>query len=388
MDNFRLHTPTEIIFGKDTHKEVGSEIKKYANKILLVRLTEQSLKSKGIYDDLMLSLNNARIEVFHLDGIQPNPLASKVYEGIEICKNNNIDFVLAVGGGSVIDTAKSICCGTKVDFDFWEFFNGKQIESNNHLSLATIVTIPATGSEMNNRCVITQDLTKIKKGANLNKPLFSILNPEFCKTLPQNRIAQVVVDSLAHSMERYFTNTEHLELTDKLIEGVMETLVVYGEKLYKDGYDYDVASQIMYGSTISHNFTLCVGRVNDFGSHILSYPLSSVHNQPHANALSIIFPAWLKYVKNHNKSRLAKFFMTVFHTAKNDDLDVVIENGIKDLENFYKRLDMPITMTESGIISPNIEAFANVSTNNDTITIGNFVKLNKEDAMNIYKLAL
>lgn len=388
MDNFRLHTPTEIIFGKDTHKTVGEEIKKYANKILLVRLTKQSLKSKGIYEDLMKSLNNANIEVFHLEGIQPNPIASKVYEGIEICKNNDIKFVLAVGGGSVIDTAKSICCGATVDFDFWEFFNGRQVENNNYLELATIVTIPATGSEMNNRCVITKDETKTKKGANLNKPVFSILNPEFMKTLPKDRVAQVIVDSLAHSMERYFTNTEHLELTDKLIEGVMQTLVTYGEKLYKYGYDYDIASQIMYGSTVSHNFTLCVGRVNDFGSHIISYPLSSVHGQPHANALSIVFPAWLKYVKNHNKPRLARFFTSIFGTEENENLDIVIENGIKDLENFYKKLNMPITMSEAGITNPDIEDFANVSTNNDTIKVGNFVKLNKQDLINIYKLAL
>lgn len=385
MNNFTLSTPTKIIFGKDSHKNIGEEIKKYANKILLVRLTKESLTRIGIYEEIMKSLNDSNIEVFHLEGIVPNPKLDKVYEGIEICKDNNIDFVLAVGGGSVIDTAKSICAGACVDFDAWDFFNGKKME--NHLNLATIVTIPATGSEMNSRCVITHHETNIKRGGDLNKPLFSILNPEICKTLPKSRISQVIIDSLAHSMERYFTNTEHVELTDSMLEGVMKTLVNFGEKWYVDGYDYDVVSQVMYGSTVSHNFTLCVGRVNDFASHIISYPLSGTHDLPHAEALSIIFPAWLKYVRNHNKERLGKFFTSVFDTPKNDNLDLVIENGINDLENFYKRLCSPTSMSDAGINMPDIEQFANISTNNDKITVGNFVKLSKSDLINIYNLA-
>ncbi len=385
MNNFRVHTPTEIIFGKDTHKQVGEEVAKYAKKVLLVRLTEQSLKSKGIYEDLITSLNNANIEIFHLDGIQPNPIVSKVREGIEICKVNSIDFVLAVGGGSVLDTAKAICAGACVDFDVWEFFNGKAMD--NHLKLGTIVTIPATGSEMNGRCVITDDATDIKKGATFNQPVFSILNPEFCKTLPKERISQVVVDSLAHSMERYFTNTEHVELTDSLLEGVMRTLITFGKKFYTDGYDYDVVSQLMYGSTLSHNFTLCVGRVNDFGTHTLSYPLSGYHELPHAEAISIIFPAWLKFVKNHNKARLAQFFTRVLGTNADENLDVVIENGIKDLENLYRSLNSPIRMSDVGITNADIELFADVSTNYGTLTVGNYVKLTRDDLVEVYKLA-
>ncbi len=386
MNNFRVHTPTEIIFGKDTHKQVGTEVAKYAKKILLVRLTEQSLRTKGIYDDLMQSLHNADIEVFHLEGIQPNPLVSKVREGIEICKQNSIDFVLAVGGGSVLDTAKAVCAGACVEFDVWEFFNGKTMDK--HLNLGTIVTIPATGSEMNGRCVITDDATDIKRGATFNQPTFSILNPEFCKTLPKDRISQVVVDSLAHSMERYFTNTEHVELTDSLLEGVMRTLITYGKKFYTNGYDYDVVSQVMYGSTLSHNFTLCVGRVNDFGTHTISYPLSGYHSLPHAEAISIIFPAWLKYVKNHNKERLAQFFTRVLDTKVDENLDVVIENGIKDLEALYVSLNSPIRMSDAGITNADIELFANISTNNGNITVGNYVKLTKDDLVEIYKLAL
>ncbi len=386
MNNFRLSTPTEIIFGKDTHKNIGEEIKKYTSKILLVRLTKASLIRIGIYDEIIESLDNAGIEVFHLEDIVPNPKLDKVHEGVAICKENNISFVLAIGGGSVIDTAKAICAGACVDFDAWEFFEGKKVE--NHLTLATIVTIPATGSEMNSRCVITNHETNIKRGGDLNKPLFSILNPNICKTLPKERISQVVVDSLAHSMERYFTNTDHVELTDGMLEGVMRTLVNFGEKWYTEGFDYDVVSQVMYGSTVSHNFTLCVGRVNDFGSHIISYPLSGYHNLPHAEALSIVFPAWLKYVRHHNKERLATFFVKVFNTEKNENLDIVIDNGIKDLEAFYKRLNSPTTMAEANIFIPDIEEFANVSTNNGEITVGNFVKLTKADLLEIYKLAL
>ncbi len=385
MNNFRLNTPTELIFGKDTLKLVGSEVKKYSKRILLVRLTEQSLKDKGIFDELMDSLTKENIEVFHLEGIKPNPVASKVREGIEICKQNNIDFLLAVGGGSVIDTAKAICAGACHDGDFFELFDGRKNE--NFLKLATIVTIPATGTEMNDRCVITDDETNIKKGTCFNKPVFSILNPEFCKTLPKNRIAQVCIDSLAHNMERYFTNTQSVELTDAMLEAVMRTVIEQGTKFYNEGYTYETASQVMYGGTVSHNFTLCVGRETDWASHNISYPLSGVYDLPHAEALSIIFPAWIKFVRNNDKIRMARFFTNVVGTSPSDSLDDVIDRGILDLENLYKSLGAPTRMSDVGI-KPNLEEFADIISKNGTITHGTYIKLTRADILEILKLAL
>ncbi len=386
MNNFRLHTPTELIFGKDTLKLVGSEVKKYSNKILLVRLTEKSLKDKGIYDELIDSLNKESIEVYHLEGIKPNPLASKVREGIAICKENNIDFVLAVGGGSVIDTAKAICGGSCYDGDFFDLFDGRINEKC--LSLATIVTIPATGSEMNNRCIITDDETNIKKGTNFNKPVFSVLNPEFCKTLPEDRIAQVCIDSLAHNMERYFTNTQSVEITDAMLEAVMRTVIEQGKKFYFEGYTYETASQVMYGGTISHNFTLCIGRETDWASHNISYPLSGVYDLPHAEALSIIFPAWIKFVRNHDKIRMANFFTKVIGTTTSDNLDDVIDRGIVELESLYKSLGSPVRMSEAGITNPNLEEFADIISKKGTATTGTYIKLTRADVLEILKLAL
>ncbi len=386
MNNFRLNTPTELIFGKETLKLVGSEVKKHSSKILLVRLTEQSLKEKGIFDELMDSLNNEGIEVYHLEGIEPNPVASKVREGIEVCKKNNIDFVLAVGGGSVMDTAKAICAGSCFDGDFFELFDGRKNEK--FLKLATVVTIPATGSEMNDRCVITDDETNVKRATCFNKPVFSILNPELCKTLPKNRIAQVCIDSLAHNMERYFTNTQSVELTDAMLEAVMRTVIEQGTKFYHEGYTYDTAAQVMYGGTVSHNFTLCVGRETDWASHNISYPLSGVYDLAHAEALSIIFPAWIKFVRNNDKVRMARFFTNVIGTSSSDNLDDVIDRGILELENFYKSLGAPTRMSDAGIINPNIEEFADIITKNGTITMGTYIKLTRADILEILKLAL
>ncbi len=386
MNNFRLHTPTEIIFGKDTLQLVGKEVKKYSDKILLVRLTEQSLRDKGIYEDLMSSLNDANIEVHHLEGIKPNPLASKVREGVEICKNNNIEFVLAIGGGSVMDTAKAICAGACSDVDFIELFDGRPLEKC--LQLATIVTMPATGSEMNDRCVITVDETLVKKSCSFNKPVFSILNPEFCKTLPKRRVAQVCVDSLAHNMERYFTNTENLALTDNMLEAVMRSVIEQGKKFYNEGYTYETAAQVMYSATVSHNYTLCVGRETDWASHGISYPLSGIYDLPHAEALSIVFPAWIKCVRNHDKVRMAKFFTNVLGTASSENLDDIIDRGILELEELYRSFGSPVTMTEAGITNPDLEKFADVITKDGTATIGTYVKLTKNDVLELLKLAV
>ncbi len=388
MNNFRFNIPTQLLFGKDAHKEVGAEIKKYADKILLVRIEKDTLNRIGLYDDIINSLNESGIEFIELDGIMPNPRLSKVREGIEICKKEDIKFVLAVGGGSCLDTAKAISAGSCIDGDYWDIVTGK-IPFEKSLQYGTIITYPATGSEMNTSCVITNDELNLKRGSNLAHPTFSILNPEVCKSLPKNRIAQGVVDIIAHAMERYFTDTEGVDLTDRMLEGVMKTVVQLGSKYYHNGYDYQTVSQIMYAATVSHNFSLCVGRVNDFASHQIGHELSGEYDLSHGESLSIIFPSWLKYVRNHNKERIAQFFVNVFNVELNLlDIDDTITRGIETLEKFYLDLDMPVRISQTNIKNIDIEMLATRATNNDTITRGNFVKLTKADVVKIYEDAL
>jgi alcohol dehydrogenase YqhD (iron-dependent ADH family) len=388
VDNFRFHIPTEIIFGKGTHLEVGKEVKKYADKILLVRLAKESLERIGVYSDIIKSLEENGISYIELDGIVPNPRLSKVREGVEICKQNNIKFILAVGGGSVVDTSKAIAAGSCIDGDYWDIVEGKTpfVDS---LKIGTIITIPATGTEMNTSTVITRDEDSLKRGFNLAHPTFSILNPELAKTLPKRRIAQSVVDMLAHAMERYFTNTEAVDLTDRMLEGVMKTIVRLGPKFYHDGYDYQTVSQVMYAATVAHNFSLCVGRVNDFASHQIGHELSGEYDLPHGESLSIIFPSWLKYVRNHDSSRIAQFFVNVFGIENNFlDADETIDRGITALEAFYQGLGMPVRISQTNIKNCDIAKLAKQATNNGAITRGNFVTLNTEDIYKIYQGAL
>ncbi|MFV0519135.1 MAG: iron-containing alcohol dehydrogenase [Lachnospirales bacterium] len=387
MDNFRLNIPTDLIFGKDSHKEVGKEVSKYGKNVLVVRLKESTLKTIGIYDDIILSLKENNINYIEFDGILPNPRLSRVDEGAKLCKEKNIDFILAIGGGSVIDSAKSISAAACIEGSFWDIITGKT-KFEKYIPYGTISTYPATASEMNARTVIVNDETLYKGATSVGIPTFSILNPEVCKSLPKKRMSQGIVDMLAHSMERYFTNTTAIDLTDRMLEGVMKTIISLGLKYTKEGYSYDIASQLTYAATVSHNYTLCVGRETDFASHKIGHELSGFYDVPHGESLSIIFPAWLKYVKNHNKERMAKFFIEVFDVNDNiNDLDLTITKGIEKLENFYKELDMPTRLIDLKINDLDIEKLVKSGTMNDTITLGFYVKLNSTDVREIYKLA-
>ena len=388
MNDFRFQIPTELIFGKDSHKNVGAEVKRFANKILMVRLEKDSLNKIGIYDDIIKSLKQHEIEVIELAGVLPNPRLSKVREGVQLCKDENIKFILAVGGGSVLDSVKAIAASVYANADYWDIVENK-VPFQGSLPFGAIMTVPATGSEMNTSCVITNDETNSKVGSRMGFPSFSILNPDICKTLPKKRIAQSVVDMLAHAMERYFTNTDGVDLTDRMLEGVMKTIVRLGTKYYKDGFDYQTVSQLMYAATVAHNFSLCVGRTNDFASHQIGHELSGEYDLPHGESLSILFPSWIKYVRNHNKERIAQFFVNVFNVEPNFlNIDDTIDRGITALENFYLSLDMPIRISHTNIKNLDIEKLANRSSENGTRTRGNFVELSKDDIIKIFENAM
>ena len=386
MENFIYQNPTKIIFGKNTQNQVGEEVACYSKNILL-HYGGSSIKKSGLYDTVLTSLKKNGVKFVELGGVVPNPRLSLVNEGIELCKEHNIDFILAVGGGSVVDSAKAIAAGVMYDGAVWDFF-AKGIKCEKALPLATIITLPATGSEMNARCVITKDETLEKRGSSFFNPVFSILNAQLCATLPKEQVANGVVDMLAHVMERYFTNTKNVDLTDRMMESVMKTIVELGVDVYHDPNDYDKYAQIMWAGTIAHNFSLCVGRETDWATHQIEHELSGMYDVAHGAGLSVLFPAWMRYVYKHDVNRFAMFAANVFNVEVDYfNLERTALKGIEALQVFYTRLDMPLTLADLNIPESSIEQLAKNATRDSQITQGNFVKLKTNDIKEILKLA-
>ena len=388
MDNFTFHNPTKIIFGKATENKVGAEVKRYSQKVLLC-YGGGSIKRTGLYDRVINSLKGNNIEYFEISGVKPNPRLSLVQEGIKLCREKNINFILAVGGGSVIDTAKAIAVGVPYEGDVWDFYVGKA-RVKAALPVGTILTIPAAGSEASNSSVITNEEGWYKKGLTTDYiyPVFSILNPELTYTLPAYQTACGAADMMAHIMERYFTNTDNVELTDRLCEATLKTIINNVPKAIEDPEDYNSRAEIMWSATIAHNNLLNTGRIGDWASHAIEHELSAIYDIPHGAGLSIIFPAWMKYVYSHDINRFLQFSARVwdvdFHFSSPEEIAL---EGINRMMNFFKSIGLPVTLREAGISDDKFEEMAGKCTNFGQHTVGNFVKLTRDDIINIYKLA-
>ncbi|NLM35307.1 MAG: iron-containing alcohol dehydrogenase [Clostridiales bacterium] len=388
MDNFTFHNPTKIIFGKATENKVGAEVKRYSQKVLLC-YGGGSIKRTGLYDRVINSLKENNIEYFQISGVKPNPRLSLVKEGIKLCREKNINFILAVGGGSVIDTAKAIAVGVPYEGDVWDFYVGKA-RVKAALPVGTILTIPAAGSEASNSSVITNEEGWYKKGLTTDYiyPVFSILNPELTYTLPAYQTACGAADMMAHIMERYFTNTDNVELTDRLCEATLKTIINNVPKAIEDPEDYNSRAEIMWSATIAHNNLLNTGRIGDWASHAIEHELSAIYDIPHGAGLSIIFPAWMKYVYSHDINRFLQFSARVwdvdFHFSSPEEIAL---EGINRMMNFFKSIGLPVTLREAGISDDKFEEMAGKCTNFGQHTVGNFVKLTRDDIINIYKLA-
>jgi alcohol dehydrogenase YqhD (iron-dependent ADH family) len=388
MKNFTFFNPTKIIFGESTEQQVGIETKKYADKVLL-HYGGSSIKKYGLYDKVLKSLKDEGIQVFELGGVKPNPRLSLVYEGIRICRENDINFILAVGGGSTIDSAKAIACGVKYPGDVWELYESKEKKFGEILPIGVILTIPAAGSETSNSSVITKEEGMLKRycGHPGMRPRFSILNPELTFTLPKEQTVYGISDILAHLMERYFTQEKNVDLTDRLIEGTMKSLIKNAYLVLEDPNNYDVRAEIMWSGTIAHNDLLDTGRIADWGSHDIEHELSAIYDIAHGAGLSIIFPAWMKFVYKHGIKRFTQFASRVWGVDSyfNEEEYMALE-GIRLLESFYRDLGLPTRLSEIKITSENFEEMANKCT--DRGPVSNFVKLGSKDVVEIYKLAL
>ncbi|HIZ55168.1 MAG TPA: iron-containing alcohol dehydrogenase [Firmicutes bacterium] len=386
MNNFTFQVPTKIIFGRGTQKQVGAEVKKHADKILL-HYGGGSIRKSGLYDTVTASLREAGVDYLELGGVQPNPRLALVQEGIQLCRDNNIGFILAVGGGSVIDSAKAIAMGVPYHGDVWDFYDHKA-DPQEVLPVATVLTIPAAGSECSPSTVITNEKTGRKYGytTELVRPVFSIMNPELCFTLPGNQVVNGISDMMAHIMERYFTDTEHVDLTDRLCEATLRSIIYHAPKLRENPSDYDAWAEIMWAGTIAHNDLLGTGRTEDWASHGIEHELSAMYDIAHGAGLSVIFPAWQKYVYHHNISRFVQFAVRVWDVdLAFGDPEAIVQEGIRRMERFFHFIGLPIRLSELGIDDTHLEEMAKLA---EARGVGNFVKLGWQDVLEIYRLAL
>ncbi len=390
MLNFDMHLPTRIIFGKDTQKEIGSLIKPYTKKALL-HYGGNSIKKSGLYNQVVSSLKENNIEFVELGGVVPNPRLSLAEEGAELCKREGVDLILAVGGGSVIDSAKAIAIGACND-DIWKFYEeGGEIKAA--LPVATILTIPAAGSESSPHTVITNEEKQIKKGygSNYLKPVISIVNPELFFTLPKNQIANGVADMMSHIFERYFTNTTDTDLTDGLCETTLKTIMKNALLVSQNPENYHAWCQVGFGGTIAHNDILGLGRAQDWACHDMEHELSAIYDIAHGAGLAILTPAWMQYVYKTNINMFVQFAVNVMGVEGSYRApDAIVMEGISRLREFYKKMGLPATLTEIGIEESKYELMAKKATGEaygKEHSIGGLKKLNWQDVQEIYKLA-
>ena len=388
LENFTFHSPTKIIFGKGTEHLVGAETKEHASKILL-HYGGGSIKRSGLYDRVVKSLEAAEVDFVELGGVQPNPRLSLVHEGIQLCRDENVQFILAVGGGSVIDSSKAIALGVPYKGDVWDFFEGKA-EPQASLPIGVVLTIPAAGSEASNSCVITKEEGWLKRGysSQRNRPVFAIMNPELTFTLPPNQTANGAADIMAHVMERYFTNTPDVSFTDRLCEATLKTIIQHVPIALAEPANYAARAEIMWASTIAHNDLLSTGRVGDWASHWIEHELSAIYDVPHGAGLAVVFPAWMKYVYQHDLNRFAQFAVGVWNVEQDFfDPEKTILEGIRRMEEFFQSIGLPIRLDELGIPDDRLEEMAEKCKKDPDGTLGNFVKLTTKDVLNILKLA-
>lgn len=388
MNNFNFYSPTFFVFGKERENEAGKHVTRFGGKKVLIHFGSGSVIRSGLLDRVKDSLSAEGIYFVELGGAMPNPRSGLVYEGIEICKREKIDFILAVGGGSVIDSAKAIALGALYNGDFWDFYQGKEVEIA--LPVATILTLSAAGSEGSTGSVITHENGMLKRAANGDalRPVFSILNPALTCTLPAYQTACGATDMMAHVMERYFTNTQNVEITDRLCEGVLLTVIKEAPKALANPDDYEARANIMWAGMVAHNDICGVGREQDWSSHQIEHELSALYDVAHGAGLAVIFPAWMKFVMHHNTTRFAQFAVRVWGCEMDfQQPENTARQGILKMEQFFKSIGMPIRFNELGAKAEDISTIVKTM-GLGTSTIGSFVKLNEKDVESIYKLAL
>lgn len=386
MRDFIYNTPTKIFFGKGQEKEIGSIVKEYGYKKIMMQYGKSSIKKIGLYDVVMDSLKKSGIEVVEMGGVEPNPKITFVREAVKKAKEEKVEMILAVGGGSVIDSCKYTALGAKTDIDVWDFAMAKA-KPQDALPVACILTMAAAGSEMSNSAVITNLELNMKKGCSteLNRCKFAIMNPELTFSVNQYQTACGIVDIMSHTMERYFSLAEPTDLTDRIAESILKSVVDAGKILMEKPRDYEARATVMWASSLSHNGLTGCGRENYLAVHQLEHALSGEFDcVAHGAGLAVLFPAWAKFVYKENPSRFAQFARRVFSVEEQDDIVAALK-GIKAMEDYFKLLKMPSSLKEFGIDESSIDRLSELCTYNKTRTVKSYITLDYDNIKKIFQ---
>ncbi|MCQ2459847.1 MAG: iron-containing alcohol dehydrogenase [Ruminococcus sp.] len=388
MDNFNFYSPTEFVFGKDTENQAGEMVKKYGGTKVLLHYGSGSAVKSGLLGRVKKSLDDCGITYTELGGVQPNPRDTLIYKGIEICKNEGIDFILSVGGGSCIDSSKGIAIGALYDGDFWDFYGtGKEVERA--LPIGTVLTIAAAGSEGSGASVVTKEEGSLKRdvGSDKLRPRFSILNPELTCTLPAYQTACGATDIMAHVFERYFTNTKEVEVTDRLCEAILMTMIKETPRVIADPNNYEARANIMWAGTVAHNDIVGVGRSQDWNSHRIEHELSALYDCAHGAGLAVIMPSWMEFVYKHDVMRFAQAAVRIWGCQMNfENPEATALEGIKRFRSFLSSIGMPINFEQLDAKEEDIPKLVEKLGLGDGRT-GGFVSLTSEDIASIYTIA-
>ncbi|MCH1639353.1 iron-containing alcohol dehydrogenase [Paenibacillus timonensis] len=387
MDKFVFHNPTKLIFGKGQLESLRTEVPAYGKKVLLV-YGGGSIKRSGLYDQVTAILREIGAEVTELAGVEPNPRLSTVHRGVELCKTNGIELVLAVGGGSVLDCSKAIAVGAKYDGDMWDFAERKAVPKA-ALPLGTVLTMAATGSEMNGNSVISNEATKEKLGwgSKLAYPAFSILDPQFTASLPKEQTVYGMVDIMSHVFEHYFHPTPNTPLQDEFCEALLRTVIETAPKLVQDLENFDLRETILLCGTMALNGVLNMGLSGDWATHNIEHAVSAVYDIPHGGGLAILFPNWMKYNLKQDVARFKRLAVNVFRVDPSGKSDEAVAlEGIDALRSFWNSIGAPSRLADYGIDDSQLEAMADKAVRFGSF--GNFAVLEKQDVLEIYRLSL
>ncbi len=394
MDNFTFYSPTYFVFGKGTENETGKYVKQYGGSKVLIHYGGGSAVRSGLIDRVKKSLDAAGIGHVELGGVKASPHMDLIYKGIELARQEKVDFVLAVGGGSVMDSAKGIAFGAIYDGDCWDYYCGKKGPVTEALPVGCVVTIAASGSEGSTDSVVTQDTPdghQYKRCADgdILRPLFAIMNPELMMTLPPYQTASGISDMLAHCMERYFTHTKENELTDRLLEGVMIAIIHEAKRVMADPMNYDARANIMWAAMVAQNNSTGVGRAQDWGTHHMDNEIGINYGASHGAGLALLFPYWMEYaMKTQGPEQFAKYATRVWGVKMDfEHPEITAMEGIKAFQNFVKEMGMPTHISELGGKEEDIPGMVE-NMFHGAPNHGNFVKLTPEIAATIYKMAL
>lgn len=388
MNSFNFYSPTEFVFGQDTENQSGSLVRKYGGSRVLVHYGSGSAVRSGLLGRVTDSLERAGLTYILLGGVQPNPRDTKIREGIAICKQENIDFILSVGGGSCIDSSKAIALGALYDGDFWDFYGtGKPVERA--LPIGTVLTIAAAGSEGSGASVVTKEdgMEKRDTGSDLLRPKFSVLNPALMFTLPAYQTACGATDIMAHVFERYFTTTPEVEVTDRLCEAILLTMIKETPRVIEDPCNYDARANIMWAGTVAHNDIVGVGRAQDWNSHGIEHELSGLYDCAHGAGLAVVMPAWMEYVMDTDVMRFAQVAVRVWGCEMDyAHPENTARAGIRAFRTFLHNIGMPINFAELGAKEEDIPRLVEKLGIGDGVRNG-FRPLNAEDVTRIYQIA-